>query len=191
MNRKKQRVPVTEVKRTSSLPTMKRDAPTANAFSALRDDGLSIMQVRLLSLKNKHQVPSVPFAGQRIPAILVNVESSNVVKVIFCIGDSSEMTTMMSLHGVHVPLSHSFTPEECKAARAVEEYLTTTLHMFELVEVMFICCDEQGRFCGNLYFGHGESINDTMVKEGLASRVKKDWTLEDFERIVRLRGGTL
>jgi len=185
MNRKKRTV-VSEVKKSASLPDLKA---TSNSFAPLRDES-SLQQQRLLALKNKHQVPSVPFQGQKIPAVIVNVESSNVLKLIICIG-ASEMTVMMSLYEAHVPLSHSFDEKECKAAAAVEEYLTTTLHMFELVEVMFICCDDQGRFCGNLYFGCGESINDSLVKDGFASKVRKDWTAEDFVRMVRSRGGTM
>lgn len=170
MNRKKQRAAAPEKKSLVTPPSQ---------------------QQRLLALKNKHLVPSVPFAGQRIPALLVNVESSNVVKLIICLGDSGEMTVMMSLYRAHVPLSHSFCLSECKAAAAVEEYLTTTLHMFELVEVMFVCCDDRGRFCGSLYLSQDESINEALVKDGLASEVKRDWTAQDFERMVRSRGGSM
>ena len=148
---------------------------------------------RLLSIKQTHTVPPVPFAGQRIPALLVRIESSNVVRVVICIGDDvngCEMSVLMSLHGVYVPLLHSFCDYEHRAALAVEEYLTTTLHMFELVEVTFLDTDDQGRFSGELHFGT-ETVNECLVRDGLAARVKTEWSREALTAMAHSRGNIL
>jgi hypothetical protein len=137
---------------------------------------------RLLGLPDKLNVSTVPRRGERIPALLVELEKSNIFRVVICIGDAN-LTVRVSLRGTIVSGLH---PEllEQEAARIVNRHIVTLLQIFEIVDVVLYDLEGNGSYSGDIYLGASTvSINTILIKNGLVKLPIGAWTQAEIDKI--------
>lgn len=137
---------------------------------------------RLLAIKDKSSVTSVPRKGERIPALLVDVEKSNIFKVVICL-DDTELTVRVSIKDIFCPKTHIGLLEK-EASQCITKHIETLLQMFQIVDVILHDVDSKGVYEGHIYIVNSDvSINTILVNNGLAKLTNEVWTKVELEKI--------
>lgn len=154
---------------TNSIPTLIAQDETTRLLNS--------------SISNR-PIPNVPRKGERIPALFLSLEDSNIFKLVICLG-SEEVAVRLQLIDTYCPSVHSASLLEKKAAECVMSNITCQISLSELVDVVLHSMSPTGCYLGEVYIINSKvSLNTILLRNSLASDSVTRWTDSQLSHII-------